>query len=96
MRTFIIECWNAVMDNQLNPLSKIPDLAVRHMIMQILAWMWCIIFSFYVGSWLVFGISAVAHLILIAGICITVATFKTAKRERFTGGYGRAAGGEHE
>ena len=26
MRTFIVECWNAVMDNQLNPLSKIPDL----------------------------------------------------------------------
>jgi hypothetical protein len=33
---------------------------------------------------------------LIAGICITVATFKTAKQERYTGGYGRAAGGEHE
>ena len=26
MRTFIVESWNAVMDNQLNPLSKIPDL----------------------------------------------------------------------
>ena len=54
------------------------------MIMQILAWMWCIIFSFYVGSWLVFGISEVAHLILIAGICITVATFKTAKNVKDT------------
>ena len=96
MTEFIYDCWNGVMNHNKNPLKHIPDLQVRHLVLQILAWMWCIVFSFYVGSWMVFGVSAVAHLLVIAGICITVATFKTAKRERYTGGYGRAAGGEHE
>ena len=96
MQKFIVDSWNVVMDNRLNPLSHIPDLAVRHLVMQILAWMWCIVFSFYVGSWLVFGVSAVAHLLVIAGICITVATFKTVQKTTFTGGYGRGPGGEHE
>jgi len=96
MRKFVVGCWTSVMDNQLNPLSNIPDVSVRHMIMQILAWMWCIIFSLYVGSWVVFGVSAVFHLLIIAGICITVATFETAKRTKFTHGFGRAPGGEHE
>jgi uncharacterized membrane protein len=77
MQKFIVDSWNVVMDNKLNPLSAVPDMGVRHMVMQILAWMWCIIFSLYIGSWFVFGISAVAHLLLIAGLCITVATFKT-------------------
>ena len=96
MQKFIVDSWNVVMDNKLNPLSAVPDMGVRHMVMQILAWMWCIIFSLYIGSWFVFGISAVAHLLLVAGLCITVATFKTAQKTKFTGGLGRAPGGEHE
>ena len=84
MRTFIVESWNAVIDNQLNPLSKILDSIRAIYDYANFAWMWCIIFFFHVDLWLVFGISSVAHLILIAGICITVATFKTAKRERYT------------
>jgi hypothetical protein len=38
------------------------------MVMQVLAWMWCIIFSMWVGSIVAFGISALAHALLIAGI----------------------------
>jgi hypothetical protein len=30
------------------------------MVMQVLAWMWCIIFSMWVGSIVAFGISALA------------------------------------
>ena len=80
MREWVYNCWNVVMDYEKNPLSKIPDFSTRHMIMQVLAWMWCIVFSFYVGSFWVFGISAVAHIFLLAAIVITVATFETAKR----------------
>ncbi len=50
------------------------------MIFQILAWMWCIIFSAAVGSFVVFGISLVAHVLLISGIVITMSTFSVAKR----------------
>jgi uncharacterized membrane protein len=85
------------MDAERNPLKHIPDTNVRHMVMQVLAWMWCITFAMLIGSWTVFAISAVAHVFLIAAIVITVATFETAKRKpQFFGGFGRGAGGEHE
>ena len=97
MRTFVYNSWNAVMNHEKNPLKHIQDLQVRHLVLQILAWMWCIAFSFYVGSFFVFGISAIAHILLIAAIVITVATFDTAKRKpEYFGGFGRGIGGEHE
>jgi len=80
MMKFIYDAWNVIMDHKANPLSNIQDLGVRHVVMQALAWMWCIIFSMSVGSITVFGVSAVAHALLIAGIVATVATFETAKR----------------
>ena len=80
MREFIYDAWNSVMNMDKNPLRHIPDTATRHMVLQVLAWMCCIVFSFYVGSFWVFGISAVAHIFLLAAIVITVATFETAKR----------------
>ena len=97
MREFVYDSWNGVMNAERNPLRHIPDTNVRHMVMQVLAWMWCITFAMLVGSWTVFAISAVAHVFLIAAIVITVATFETAKRKpQFFGGFGRGAGGEHE
>ena len=60
-------------------LSAIDDLQTRHVMAQFLACMWCIIFSMSVGSMTVFGITAVAHALLIAGIVVTIATFKAAQ-----------------
>jgi len=97
MQTFIVDCWNTIMDHKMNPLSNIPDLGVRHVVMQGLAWMWCIIFSMSLGSITVFGVSAVAHALFIAGIVLTVGTFETARRRpTYFGGLGRGNGGEHE
>ena len=98
MKEWIYECWTSVMDADKNPLRHIPDTNTRHLVLQILAWMWCIVFSLYVGSFVVFGISAIAHVILLGAIAITVGTFETAKRKpQFFGGYnGRGHGGEHE
>ena len=79
MREFIYDTWNGVMNSNVNPLRHIDDLQVRHLVLQVLAWMWCIVFAFLVGSWTVFGISAVAHLIFIAAIVVTVGTFATAR-----------------
>ena len=70
--------WKLIMDWRYNPLSHIPDMNTRHMVMQVLAWMWCIIFSFYVGSLTVFGVTAIAHVVVIAGLFVTVGTFATA------------------
>jgi len=85
------------MDSDKNPLKHITDNGIRHMVMQMLAWMWCIIFSMWLGSIVVFGVSAVLHAILLAGIFITLGAFETAKRRpQYFNGLGRGAGGEHE
>ena len=81
MRQFIYDSWNSIMNADINPLKHIPNTAIRHMVLQILAWMWCIVFAFYVGSITVFGISTVAHALILMAIVITVATFETAKRK---------------
>ena len=96
MRTWVIECWDGVMNQWYNPLKYIPDLQVRHMVLQILAWMWCIAFSLYLGSWVVLGYTFVAHVVLILAIVVTVATFRISENVyRFKDGYhsmGRARG----
>ena len=84
MREFIFNSWNMIMDDRRNPLSNIPDMQTRHVVMQLLAWMWCIIFSISIGSMTVFGVSALAHSLFIGGLIFTVATFETAKRKPAT------------
>ena len=101
MREWVYNCWNSVMDMDQNPLKNIPDIQTRHLIMQILAWMWCITFGFIVSNLWMGVISMMAHIVLLGAIAVTVATFETAKRKptAFTGltGYnGRGNGGEHE
>tara|TARA_R110000765_G_scaffold95906_1_gene180537 strand:+ start:943 stop:1239 length:297 start_codon:yes stop_codon:yes gene_type:complete len=98
MRDFILNNWNLVMDYEKNPLSNIPSLPVRHMIMQVLAWMWVIVFTIATGTWAYAGINAVVHTVLITGIVVTVAVFESAKRKPSVfGAYsGRGNGGEHE
>ena len=88
MREFIVECWDGVMNFNRNPLRHIPDLQVRHLILQILAWMWCITFSLFFSSWYVFGITVVGHFVLILAIVVTVVTFTATERTyRFKEGY---------
>ena len=80
MRQFIYDSWEGVMNAEKNPLRHIPDTNTRHMVLQILAWMWCIVFSMWVGSFWVMGASMIAHVLILAAIVVTVATFETAKR----------------
>jgi len=80
MRQFVYDSWNSVMNAEKNPLRHIPDLQTRHMVLQILAWMWATTFALWMGSIYAFGISTIAHLVIIAAIVVTVGTFETAKR----------------
>ena len=96
-RIAMIKFYNLVMDSRHNPLSNIPNTTTRHLVMQMLAWMWCIVFSMWMGSIVVFGVSATVHAILLAGVFVTVGVFESAKRHPVHyGGLGRANGGEHE
>lgn len=88
MRKFIYDSWQAVMNAEINPLRHIPDMQVRHLALQGLAWMWCVVFSIMVSDFMFFGLSVIGHSALIVGVVVTVATFETAKRkpEVFTRG----------
>jgi hypothetical protein len=97
VRSFIVDSWNAVMNSEYNPLSAIPHTGTRHMIMQVLAWMWVIVFTISTGTWAFIGANLIAHSLLLGAIVITVGTFETAKRKpEYFGGFGRGNGGEHE
>jgi len=97
MRSFIVNSWNAVMNSDYNPLSAIPHTGTRHMVMQVLAWMWVIVFTISTGTWAYVGINFIAHTLILGAIVITVGTFETARRKpEYFGGLGRGNGGEHE
>ena len=97
MKNVVNSMWNVVMEHEHNPLRHIGDIQARHMLLQILAWMWCVIFAMSTGSITVFGVSAVAHSLLIADVVGTVATFEVARTQpnRFVS-LGRGMNGEHE
>ena len=97
MQKEIVGLWKLIMDHAHNPLKNIPNLQARHIILQLLAWMWCIIFAMSIGSITVFGVSAVAHALLISGIVITVATFEVARvQPNNFANLARGLNGEHE
>ena len=94
----IVYAWNYVFNHEISPLRNIPDVAVRHYILQILGFMWAICFSVAIGSYTVFAASVVGHVVLLAAAAITVATYTTAamKPKVFSAGLGRRIDGEHE
>ena len=92
-----MKVYGLVMDSRLNPLSHIPNTNVRYLAVQILAWMWCIVFYMWIGSIYVFDVSAIIYAILLAGIFITVGVFETARlKPQYFCGFGRSKVGEHE
>ena len=97
MKQYVYDMWSSVMNHNKNPLRHIPNTATRHMIMQVLAWMWCIVFGMIFGSWYIVGISLIGHLLFLGAVGITVATFETAKRRPnvFAANL-RGKGGEHD
>ena len=81
IRDFFETSWRGVMDETVNPLKQLP-LTASYMIMQLLSWMWSAIFSLTFGSYIIFGISAVGHTLVLSGIFTTIAVFKVVSREK--------------
>ena len=99
MMQLIKKIWDLIMNPDVNPLKNITNLKVRHMIMQILAFMWSGVFSIYiVDSIYVFGFTAIAHALLIAAIFITTFVFYTAKNKPqiYDFKFFRGKNGEHD
>jgi hypothetical protein len=73
--------WKAVMDHRSNPLKHL-DLRSGHFLMQILSWMWSMIFSVSFLSIYQFGYVWVGHLLVIGGVFVTISIFNRAEAQR--------------
>lgn len=81
MKTQILTTWNMVMDNRFNPLRHL-DARSGHFLMQVLSWMWSMIFTISFLSIQYFAHVWVAHLLVIGGIFVTITIFKRAESNR--------------
>ena len=98
MRKMIVSGWNFIFNAEVSPLRHIPDVAIRHYVLQALGFMWAVSFAIAIGSYTMLAASIIGHTILIAAVAITVATYTaaTVKPKLFLRGSGRRADGEHE
>ena len=80
MREAVVENWDSLMDNRKNPLRHL-DMATQHYFMQVLAWMWSMVFSLMFFSIYQFGITWALHVLFIAGMALTVSVFKNAEKK---------------
>lgn len=76
----VTSAWDVIMNETKNPLRNLP-IQTAHMFMQLLAWMWSTIFSLAIGSYFVFGVTAVGHMLIIAGIFVTMVIFRNAETD---------------
>ena len=92
-----VYAWEYVFNHEVSPLRHIPDVAVRHYVLQILGFMWAVSSSIAIGSYAFFAASVIGHTVLIAAAAITVVTWTAASnRPSLFTGLGRQVGGEHE
>ena len=98
VRRLVVNCWDFVFNHEVSPLRHIPDIAIRHYVLQILGLMWAVAFAVAVGSYTFLAVSIIGHIVLFAAAAITVTTWiaATAQPQVFTRVFGRGAGGEHE
>jgi hypothetical protein len=97
MKNIVLTSWNFIFDYDKSPLRHIPEGNIRHMVYQMLAWMWAISFSIAIGSYSIIGVSLIAHTVLVGAAAITVAVYTTAsvRPESFKIVLGRRNDGEH-
>jgi len=85
---FVVFCWDFVFNHEVSPLRNIPDVAIRHYVLQALGFMWAVAFAVATGSYTFLAASLIGHTVLIAAAAITVATWTaaTVKPEFFVHG----------
>ena len=78
VQKFVVYCWNYLFNLKVSPLRNIPDVAIRHYVLQALGLMWAVAFAVATGSYTFMAFSMIGHTVLIAAAAITVATWTTA------------------
>ena len=81
MNKQITMTWNSIMDHRFNPLRHL-DIRAGHYLMQVLSWMWSMIFSVSFLSIYQFGYVWAAHLLIISGVFVTLSIFRKAEASR--------------
>jgi hypothetical protein len=97
VKNLVLYAWNFIFDHEVSPVRNIPDIAVRHYVLQALGLMWATSASLAIGSYTFFAYSWIGHALLIAAAAITVATLTTASTKplMFVRTSGRRQDGEH-
>lgn len=67
--------YNLVMNSETNGLSELPNI-VKFQLMTLLSFMWSIVFTLMVGSYLVLGPTLLLHILFLIGIYFTSEVFR--------------------
>jgi hypothetical protein len=91
IRRLVVYSWNFLFNHEVSPLRNIPDVAMRHYVLQALGLMWAVAFAAAAGSYTFLAVSVIGHTVLIAAAAITVTTWKaaTARPDLFVRGSSR-------
>ena len=81
MGNIIVGSWDAIMDARFNPLRHF-DLHLQHYFMQVLGWMWSMVFSLMFLSIYHFSITWMLHILFIGGVTMTVMLFREAEKRQ--------------
>ena len=70
--------YNLVMNSDNNGLSDLPNI-VKFQLRTVLSFMWSIIFTLMVGSYLVLGPTLILHILFLLGVYFTSEVFRKVK-----------------
>ena len=70
--------YNLIMSSETNGLSDLPNM-VKFQLMTLLSFMWSIVFTLMVGSYLVLGPTMLLHVLFLIGIFFTSTVYKKSK-----------------
>ena len=70
--------YSLVMNSDNNGLSDLPNI-VKFQLMTVLSFMWSIIFTLMVGSYLVLGPTLILHILFLLGVYFTSEVFRKVK-----------------
>ncbi len=76
----LINEYNYVMNASKNPLRVLPKI-VQFQMMIVLSYMWSVVFGLGIGSYLMFGSSAIFHTLFLVGLFFTSCIFDKAKNK---------------
>lgn len=80
MKKYVVFMWEFIFDHNKSPLRHISDIQVRHMVFQMLGWLWASSFAIAIGSYTFLAYSLIGHAVLISAATITVATYTAATK----------------